>query len=409
MKLHLRNWIIGALLVLLTALTWNHRFEVSDHPLNATLINEELLAKAPEERRRHCSIQKTPDGEILHVERKEGGGNPTISISLGDLEDVHFIYFECDYRWTNISEHDNSWMLAQGIVSDTLSKGNLKHPPESMLFNGAGTRDWTELKLVRELTAPIKETHFNFSSRGKTGFIDLRNIRFSKVSERSWVPLACVLLMLGWITFAFHLLRRNGVSPTMRTGAASLLLITAAWVGVFPRTNTLLVPILGDFALVLPEIPEKPTIEAKPAATEKTLPSPPESVLQKKADSSDSRIKPHEKRPPSADKKPPKNKGVFHTKFFKFIHCSFWMHLPAFAALSWLWFLVTGQAKSWPFIVALAVLAEAISPLTLYGFDPKDIIDLVLNLLGVALGFMVWRQSGPTFRKLQQTFRAQKA
>ena len=400
MRLLLNSWVIGAFLVLASVLTWNHRFEVSDHLLNETAINEAFLESVPESKRRHCSFKETPEGFFLQIERKEGvKGSPSITMTISDLEDVRFLYFQYDYRLRDVVAGKTRWMKARGILADTLANGSKVQPSDYALFEGVGTQDWTKVTRVRELTDSVTETHFNFASLGPSGSLDLRDLRFAKVSQRAWVPFASVSITLGSIALFFNLLRKRGIKTVTRAGAASFLLFAAIWVGVFPRTCSLFQPILGTFSLTLPDLsqnsPKTTTALPKtPPSSTKTF-----SVDKPKSDTTPSLL------PTIEEKTITRNKKTLSSKFSSFVHDFAWIHLPAFCVLSLLWFLVTNQEKSWPFIVALAILSEASSPLTHYGCDLKDALDLVLNLLGVGLGFLVWRQ----IKRLPQRLRKEKA
>ncbi|MDB4332376.1 hypothetical protein N9969_01585 [Akkermansiaceae bacterium] len=106
--------------MLATILTWNNRFEVSDHPLNATMIDQDYLKTLPPKNRSHCSLTETDQGLVVHIERMHKEGIPALPVTLRDLEVVRFISISCDYRWQNVVPGEKSWMTDQGVLSDKM-------------------------------------------------------------------------------------------------------------------------------------------------------------------------------------------------------------------------------------------------------------------------------------------------
>jgi len=259
-----------------------------------------------------------------------------------------------------------------------MDDGREVRPQDCELFEGHGSTDWTALKLVRELTAQVEETHFNFAMLGQAGVLELRNFRFFKVSERPWISLAANILLASWFIYFFRLLEKAGVKSLFRNAAASSFLLLTAWVGVFPQTHTLLVPLFGEFALNLPEASPKITSTAAGAHEVSNLPPP------APAPASGPALKTH-------FESQERSQGGFHRVYREVAGSFSSAHFLIFFAATVAWFILTGQRRSWPLIATLAVSAELISPFTFYGSDLKDLGDLAFNLSGVFLGYWTWR------------------
>ncbi|MDB0068612.1 hypothetical protein N9E90_04360, partial [Akkermansiaceae bacterium] len=356
-KCVLKSWIAGALLLLATILTWNNRFEISDHPLNATVIDQDYLETLPPENRSHCSLTETDQGLVVHIERMHKEGIPALPVTLRDLEVVRFISISCDYRWQNVVPGEKSWMTAQGVLSDKMEDGSSRQPSDFGLFDGSGTQAWTNLAVVRELNGPVTQTHFYFSARGKSGSLDLRNLRFAKVAQRSWIPFTTILISLGWLILIIRLLRKCQIHSPIRVASACLLIAPALWLGVFPTTNTLLIPLTGSFPLDLPHISKDPAPEQKELISQAPpltiVPSRPENTIpaktlpeQKMPDERTTSSSPSIKENTSLRSK---NKGIAASLLRKLMVGLAWFHFPIFFILTWMWFLITRETRSWPF------------------------------------------------------------
>ena len=420
MKWLFNSWITGVLLALATFLAWNHRFEVSDHPLNATVIDENFLKTIPAPRRTHCSIQETEEGPVTHLEREGEGekGTPAIQIILHDLEDVQFIYISCDYRLKDVVPGEQSWMTAKGIFSDKMEDESSRQPSDFVLFEGSGTQDWTKLEVVRKLTGAVTDTHFYFSVGGKSGSLDFRNLRFSKVAERSWVRFVSIALALGWLSLILRLLWKCDVRNPVRAAGAGLMMLSLLWVGAFPTTITLLAPLSDAFSLDLPDVPKSPSLDSDTAISQASVSpkksdpaedQPRNTTLPERESPDDALSAPTPSLKENASPKKGANSGVISTQLRRIMIVLSRFHILIFALLSLFWFLLTRSVKSWPFVVALAVLPEMLAHFTFYGLDWKDGVDLSRNLSGVALGFLTWRHRDHIFQITRRAFRKQKA
>jgi hypothetical protein len=204
----------------------------------------------------------------------------------------------------------------------------------------------------------------------------------------------------------------------VRAAGAGLMMLSLLWVGAFPTTITLLAPLSDAFSLDLPDVPKSPPLDSDTAISQA-------SVTPKKSDPAEDQPRnatlPEPESPDDAlsaptpilkeNASPEKgaNSGVISTQLRKIMIVLSRFHILIFALLSLFWFLLTRSVKSWPFVVALAVLPEILAHFTFYGLDWKDGVDLSRNLSGVALGFLTWRHRDHIFQITRRAFRKQKA
>ncbi|MGJ8697998.1 MAG: hypothetical protein ACSHYF_16890 [Verrucomicrobiaceae bacterium] len=405
----LNRWLWAALLLVATAVTWNHRFTPAPHPLNQLTFENPLLQQSPLPAKNRPLFIEENGETILRLQRPTVDDRPhAFSVRLDHLEDLRFIHISCDYRWEDVTLGRHDWEFARCVIMDRNAAGEWIYPTDFSLFQGTGNQDWTQFNVVRELTDLSRESQISFQMLGATGTLEAKNFRVFKLTQRPWFPPVIALLCLAWTTWFFLLFKKIGVTGWLRPTLASLLLLASAWAGVFPQTSTLLMPVLGSFNLTLPALTPPPP-SPSPVATQTPSPPPktttppkitppaPDPTPAPAPDPSPTVTTPSPTPPPPESR----SSGFFNQHLRALVHRFKAVHLLIFAGLTLLFLSITAQRKSWLIVAGLATLSETIPPLVRYGYNLWDIVDLSLNLAGIALGLLLWNLLLPLFRKIR--------
>lgn len=399
MPLILHHWVLCVVLILLTALSWSYRFEISPHPINQTTLAQVIRDDPKNAKVRGLEAILTTDGNLIQIgQETRSSRNSSVGIVIDNSLELRAIHLRFDYRWTEVVPGKPSWREARGVFSDKTEKG-WRHPADFGLFHGNGTQDWSALDIIRELPEAGRKTQVSFQMLGERGLLEIKNFRIHKVSERTWFPFAMGTLVIAWFIWITNSLRRLKTTDFTRKIIAATTLFVISWITIFPQTSTLFFPAWGQFNLgEISELEAKITTKSNPKKTSPlTQKPPPQAEPLKKPTPPKSQpsavVKEAPKVPTTkevAENKLVKAKGDFHNAFKGAVHGNRWLHLPAYLLFAILILTITGQARSVVMVIGVGVLSEIVPPLMRYGFDRNDLLDLIFNLIGIGIGFLIW-------------------
>ena len=384
----------------LTALTWRFRFEVADHPINQTSLEKIIRDDPQNAKKRRLQIVEDNDEAVIQIGGDQPNGHfSSVTVPIPGSLELRNILIRCDYRWKNVVHGQDRWMLARGVFSDR-TNGSWSHPPDHGLFSGEGTQDWKHLDLIRELPEAGIESRLNFDMLGTKGLLEVKNFRILKVRERFWFPSAKVLLSIAWIAWIYRRISSKKNLQYIRKSIASLIFFVACWITIFPQTSTLFSPVWGEFdigGLEKLDDPEKP---ASPALQNRNLiPKPtPWPIPKTTSDPKPTFSVPKKTSSPKptsrevTQNKIAEAKNQFNQAYRGVVHQRQYLHVFAYAIFAFVFLIITGRAQSIYMVLGVGILSELVPPIMRYGASFGDLIDLTMNLVGLAIGFFIWKK-----------------
>jgi len=266
------------------------------------------------------------------------------------------------------------------------------------------------------------------------------------LKQRPWVPAATVLLIGGWTALIWSGLRamcRRHPVRWPRYACAAALWVAAAWFSSLPGPFVPWRPVFKPFpisqiappqakAKPLPATVPAPAVVAPPVSESPVAPLPPPEPVMPPAeaagetapmvdasapDAAPSATAVKEAAPNSAGEKPAPNTQTAETsakrpaermrgEFTSWIFGTVPMlkrpiHILGFAALTFLFCLLAGNARAAWVALALGGLTEFMQWAYGFGFDAGDVADLVFDTLAVIAGVVFWRWSGRILARLR--------
>jgi len=399
----LRFSAAALVLVVATLSIWHWRFVAVPDALPELKLASPLVGWHVEP---YCKYEVVEENGklLLRLERSDLSEKlPSIYVWLGDqggLEGVAAIHFHCSARWKNVEVGPVDYMNARIVTMMRDAAGKTMHPPDFGVTGGLGSMDWHTSDMVFKVTDDMDDFGIEISMLGSRGILEVTDLSVVAVRNRSWVPVATVAVLAGWVLFVSMLIRCHSDAPSLwRTLATGVAVVFVSWFFVFPQTKGLLHPVIGDFAVgevdgtpPLPPAPEPPLpVPALPAP----VPIIPEIVEQPAPPESPDAVKvPVAKPVPEA-----RSSSTLHKALRAVDKRLPVAHVGLFIGITLMVLFLTGRGNQWRIPLALAVLSELVPELTdhIGGWD--DWADVLQNFAGVGLAVLVWKRL-PVLRRL---------
>lgn len=353
--------LAGLLLVVLSGLLWQFRFERTGPALGLKVGGDARgwVLRAPDR------FQIGPDAwTLLPPEGKAVASAEGLLNGWGGQRHLHVAV---DVTWENVTrKEDRSWWSARISLGGRQADGRYVWPQDGDLINALGSSAWHRVECVFDVPPDIGEPRLFINNLAATGILGVRRLTVTPVRERPWIPVAAAGLIVAWLAWAAAMFGRKHGLP--RQTASSAVLVAAGWFLVFPQPHYHARPFPGGFALgrEVPDVTSPAPPDLPPLAR---LDVPPVITVAKPS------LPPLEASP---------NHGLVGL-FRKIDHDWRFAHLAAFLGVGLALFTLAGLRESWPFAVLLGVLSEVVPNLLLHEFRADDAADLAANFAGLGL------------------------
>lgn len=378
----LNRWILLAALIGATILNWQFRFLGVEHALNTDLPQAASWSETHRFESNQTTLFSEAGEDAIRVGRaKKNAQRPAFKIFLPELRGIRYAEFSCQFRGHPAPE---GTPLPRGRIylHHQLTKASWIQPSDFHLFYEEMPPNWTEINRVCVFPDGVKSAAVTFEMLDYNGFLELTDVKFIALENRSWFPFTSMILLALWAWWLIALIQKLTHSGLLRASFSGILLLAISWVIVFPQTHTFLSSFGGEFSFhqsndlfskseVTLQLHDPSPPPDKPGSTELKIPKIPKKV----------------------------NDQSFHDHFRQLAHKRSWLHLLAFGGLSFLIFIILDHHHALRILITLAVLAETIPPYLHYGFELSDLLDFSLNVLGIILGLLIWKLLRPRILK----------
>ena len=257
---------------------------------------------------------------------------------------------------------------------------------------------------------------FIIENRAKSGSFLLKSMVVQPLKQRPWVPAAVILLICGWTGLIWSGLRATCSGHPVRWpryACAAALWVAAAWFSSLPGPFVPWRPVFQSFPIskiAPPQAKDEPPPATVPAPTVAALPaSQPQPAAPPSQDPARPPAQAAGKSGPNAQTaQTPVNRTAerMRGEFTSWIFGTVPMlkrpiHILGFAALTFLFCMLAGNASAARVALALGGLTEFMQWAYGFGFDAGDVADLVFDTLAVIAGVVFWRWSGRILARLR--------
>ena len=361
------------LLVVATGALWNHRFQRSPDLPVWTL--EDLRRQAPEVPE---IIWTRGTGDLrMRIQKGDSGEDQAFRIAFSNSETVSALHFSFAIRSENLVPGREKWQ--DGRIFLEWHRGGNERTEDDYVASIRHSCEVREAGYILKAPKGLIVPALRFEHLGREGFYELGNLEITPVHERSWWgPAAWGLSLLWafsiWLTFCRMkgrgILNSGGVA-VLWTSLALLWMVPGPWKSYRP----LHLPWSGDgFDLSTDHC---------------------ESHRHGESRITDGRVQ-------SGRVKPSGEMPVQGSVFLKAKHLVAaarpLLHALMLAVPAFLFGCMLGRHRSVLLSVLLALGIEASQIAFGYGFGWDDVMDLLTDALGIALG--LWMAGRPVFRSL---------
>jgi hypothetical protein len=243
----------------------------------------------------------------------------------------------------------------------------------------------------RDMVVPLGRNgtlpRISIENRGSAGEFTVQSFQVQPVEQRPGIPIAVGGILLGWLALSFFGMKQwvaEARVPGLRIALAAALWVGFAWVSCFPGPWIPFRPVGQHFPI--PAVP--PPAETKPA------PAPPVPTMSAPvAEARPPIATPVASAPaPAVPVATPERLegGLFRWFLNQLPYLKRPIHFVAFAVLTTLLALLTGNWRAiWP-ALTLAAFSEFCQWAFGFGFEWGDVLDLALDSAAVFAGILVW-------------------
>ncbi len=398
----MRNFLILAgtwiAIVAVLVVVWNHRFE--QFPGTQTLSGNELRELSEE--RDGVEWVETSAGTMLKLSKEEADPIVYVKIPLPAPPDCTAIHLSYKLQAKQIIRGKQTWddgrLNLAWLTSDKEQIQQVSSVVGDMVMECAS--------IISLAPEPASIAQLHIAHLGLSGDFEVSGLEVTFVRQRPWWGYAAAALWLmigGWV---FVCLKAVSKVHSARAGLASLLCMSVVLVALIPGPWILKRPLVVEkFALSaadMRETPTKPVEAPKPNAPTTQAPQIPnerEAVV----------VPPTQEEPGQSNDakptKPPQSVTVETTierktviqgnpllsikdglKKFKGI-----LHTLLFAGIASVLALLLGWRTSVVACLGLAAMSELCQLAFGYGLDIGDVLDVLLDALGIVIGCIAAR------------------
>ena len=399
------HWVYGVVLIILTAISWRYRFEISPHPVNEQTLAATIREDPKNARARNLKVLETKEGPLIQIGREAATPKyPLLILDMPNSSNCPAILIRFDYRFQKVIPGPASHHRASAVFCDQRGDEPAYHPGDSLLFSGIGSQDWRRMEIIRQLPGTDYRSFLHLGMLGKRGLIEVRNFSIAKVRERNWFPFASFGLSILWFRWTYLLIKTRSKPSHIRRLIATSILFLVSWITIFPQTNTLFFPFFGEFNVgERPEIIQKPSPPDAPESTPQISVHPVEPI---KPSGPATLQPPNSPITPLVEKPilppPPPNtpevarrelaaaKITFHNIYKVITHQRQWLHLPAYFLFTLIILSLTGKNRAILLVCCVGLFSELVPPAIRYGYNSGDLLDFIFNFIGIGLAYLVW-------------------
>jgi hypothetical protein len=374
-----RMSLIGLLLVAATIFCWNHRFERMPGVPELSLAQlADGLSSEP-----GFEVLRSDDGLCLRVRRVDSAKASAFLIPLHALPPASFALLDIEAKARSLDPGPLQWQDGRVLIE----WHSLRSPDHSDRDAVASARHEDACVrtgvVVQPLDGPATAV-LRLEHHGRSGVMDLMNFRMTVLRERAWWGMAAVGLMaVWWLWWSWVLRRATGVSA-MRASLAAALMVVMSFQFMVPGPWGMLKPMFGTFRI-------------ENATVEKTIASPEPHSLPSAVPASVVSVEPLGKLEVSGSL--PLRLKYLWSKARSVLH-ALMLTAPVFLLA-----MLVGSRVALILGVAIAVGIETSQVAFGYGFGTDDLLDLVCDGVGIALGILCWRYLSTRSTRLRHLLR----
>ncbi len=359
--------LAAVLLAVLTHASWRHRFEaVPDAPRLVSLAGALSGEGVRWQRADLMEVDEATGGLVVHA-AAEGTPVPEVRIPVADVPEAGHLWFRVAALGKDVARGEEKWQSPRVVA---MWHDEVGRPlPGVVGFAGLRKGDDPErvstgvMRWQRERGA----MHLHIQNLAAEGSMVVTGLETLPVVQRSWVPAAGVLLAALWGAWMFQLIRLLVPQAVgTRVALAAVMLLALSFKGVFPGPWHPYAPLPGGFATggevdvggVFPA-PDGPAVHVP--------------------EDGDGRVGVSD----LPDEKP--LRGLLAEVLYQLRPISPLFHVALCFGLALAFIVVLGSRRGAWLVLGLGGAAEALQALFGFGFDAKDVLDLVVNALGVGL------------------------
>lgn len=359
--------LAAVLLAVLTHASWRHRFEaVPDAPRLVSLAGA-FSGEGVRWQRADLMAEDAATGGLVVHAAAAGTPVPEVRIPVPDVPEASHLWFRVATQGKDVVRGEEKWQSPRVVAM--WHDGDGRPLPGVVGFAGLrkGANPERVSNGVMRWQRDRGTMHVHIQNLAAEGSMIVTGLETLAVAQRPWVPAAGVLLagLWGaWMLLLIRLLVAQAVWP--RAALAAVMLLALSFKGVFPGPWHPYAPLPGGFAT---------GEEVEPSAV---FPPPHGPAVHVPGDE-DGRVGVAD----LPDEKP--LRGLLAEALYQLRPISPLFHVVLCFGLALAFIAVLGSRRAAWLVLGLGGAAEASQTLFGFGFDAKDVLDLVVNALGVGL------------------------
>lgn len=385
------NKIVGVICLLLAALllavlthaSWRHRFEVVPDAPRVVSLAEVLSGEDVRWQRTDLmGVDGGTGGLVVHA-AAEGTPVPEVRIPVADVAEASHLWFRVAMRGKDVVRGEEKWQSPR-VVAMWHDGAGLPLPG---VVGFAGLREGDDPERVSNGVMRWQRErgamHLHIQNLAAEGSMVVTGLETLAVVQRPWVPTVGVLLAGLWGAWMFQLIRLLVPQAVwIRAALATLMLLALSFKGVFPGPWHPYAPLPGGFAT------------GGEVDVVGVFPPPNSAAVNVPGDGAGLAVITD-----LPDEKP--LRGLLAEVIYQLRPISPLFHVALCFGLALVFITILGSRRAAWLVLGLGAAAEASQTLFGFGFDAKDVLDLVVNALGVGLALWLLARYPALARRLK--------